>query len=118
MRTSLILLVAIASLFGFTAARQAEATKTDTFKVYGNCGMCKATIERALKKKDGIVSRNWDVETKMLTVTYYPSKITLEQIHQKVAAVGYDTELARAKDEVYEKLHPCCHYERPEKTPQ
>jgi periplasmic mercuric ion binding protein len=118
MRTPLILLVAIISMVGFTAARQAEATTTETFKVYGNCGMCKATIERALKKKDGIVSRNWNVETKMLTVTFYPSKITLEQVHQKVAAVGYDTELARAPDAVYEKLHPCCHYERPAKTPQ
>ncbi len=115
MRTPLILLVAIVSLIGFTAALPAEATKTETFKVYGNCGMCKATIERALKKKDGIVSRDWNVETKMLTVTFYPSKITLEQIHKKVAAVGYDTELERAPDAVYEKLHPCCHYERPAK---
>ena len=47
---------------------QAE-TKTETFKVYGNCNMCKANIEGVLKKKDGIISKKWDVEKKELTVT-------------------------------------------------
>ena len=47
-----------------------------------------------------------------ITVTYDPKAISLEKIHKKIAAVGYDTELQRAPDEVYEKLHSCCQYER------
>lgn len=98
-----------------TAFAQATDKKTETFKVYGNCGMCKATMEGALKKKEGVLSKSWDTKTKMITVTYDPSKITLTQIQQKIADVGYDTDSIKAKDEAYKKLHACCQYERPKK---
>jgi len=98
-------------LFGITVAR-AEDKKTETFKVYGNCGMCKENIEGALKKKDGVSKKEWDKDTKMLTVTYDASKITTTQIKQKIADVGYDTDEIHAKDEAYNKLHKCCQYER------
>lgn len=87
--------------------------KTDTIKVYGNCGMCKKRIEGALTKVKGIQSANWDVDTKMLTVTYDESKINLDDIHQKVADVGHDSDKAKAKDSVYNGLMGCCQYERP-----
>jgi len=90
--------------------------KTVKFKVYGNCGMCKSTIEKALKGVKGISWATWDTETKMITVRYNPKKIELEDIHKKIAAVGYDTEKAKAKDEVYNGLHGCCQYDRPEKN--
>ena len=93
----------------------AQTTKTNTIKVYGNCQMCKATIEGSLEEKDGIISKNWDMETSMLTVTYNPSKIKIKKIGKKIANVGYDNEYARAKNEVYNKLRPCCKYERPKK---
>jgi copper chaperone CopZ len=90
-------------------------SKTDTVKIYGNCSMCKTTIEKALKNTDGIISKNWNVETKILTVTYDPAKINLNVILQKIANLGYDSDAIRAKDEVYNKLPACCHYERPKK---
>ena len=104
----------IISFFSYGIA--SAETKTETFKVYGNCGMCKATIEGALKKKDGVVSKRWDVEKKELTVTYDPAKITVKQIGEKIAAVGYDNEYALAKDSTYNGLHHCCQYERPKKA--
>lgn len=96
-------------------AQKGSSAKTETFKVYGNCNMCKKTIEGALLKKDGVQSKSWDKTTKMLTVTYNSSQISLAQIKQKIADVGYDTDDVKAKDEVYEKLSPCCHYTRPGK---
>ena len=93
----------------------AQDKKTDTIKVYGNCGMCKTTIESSLKKKDGIISKNWNKETKKMMVTYDPSKINLKQIGEKIASVGYDNEYVTAKDEVYNNLHHCCQYDRPKK---
>lgn len=95
------------------ANAQSPVKKTDTFKVYGNCGMCKETIEGSLKKKDGVEKKEWNVKTKMMTVTYDPAKISLEQIKQKIAGSGYDTDGSTAKDETYNKLHDCCKYERP-----
>ena len=90
-------------------------TKTDSFKVYGNCGMCKETIESALKKKDGILSKNWDKEKQEITVTYDPAKISVQKIGEKIASVGYDNQYATAKNESYNNLHKCCQYERPKK---
>lgn len=77
--------------------------------------MCKATIEGALKKKDGVFSKKWNKETKMLTVTYDTVKITIKQIGEKVSDVGYDNEYATASDAKYNSLHQCCQYTRPKK---
>src|SRR3972149_456252 len=56
--------------------------KTITFKVFGNCDMCKSRIEKSLK------------------------------INECISAVGHDTEKQKAPDKVYNKLHKCCKYDR------
>jgi len=94
----------------------AQDSLTDSLKVYGNCNMCKANIEGALKKKDGVLSKNWAKETKILTVTYNPSKTTIQQIGQKIADAGYDNQYATASNSAYFNLHTCCQYERPQKS--
>lgn len=90
--------------------------KTETFKVYGNCGMCEKTIEGSLKNVKGIDKADWNKETKMMEVTFDPEVITLTEIKQKIADVGYDTDDVRASEKVYNKLPGCCQYERPEST--
>lgn len=89
----------------------AQTPKTETFKVSGNCGMCKSTIEKAAKT-EGVSKALWDVKTKVITVTYDPSKVKTEDIHKKIAASGYDTEKVKATDAAYAKLHSCCKYKR------
>lgn len=71
--------------------------------------MCKKRIETALDKT-GIKQAVWDTKSKELKVTYNSSKITEEQIHKVVAAVGHDTDKVKAKDEVYADLPFCCLY--------
>ena len=61
-----------------------------------------------------ITKADWDKETKMMEVTFDPEKTNLEAIEQAIADVGYDTDTAKAKDEVYDKLHSCCKYDRAE----
>ena len=85
--------------------------KTDTIKVFGECGMCKNRIQKALKT-EGITSAAWDTETKLLVVAYDASIISNDDIQKKMAAAGHDTEKYLADDKVYEKLPGCCHYER------
>lgn len=103
-------------IFGLTNSfAQTAEKKSEIFKVYGNCDMCKETIEGALKKKEGVLKKSWDTKTKMLAVTYDPSKISLTKIKQKVADVGYDTDEISAKDAIYSSLHKCCQYDRPKK---
>lgn len=93
------------------ALAQDKTLKTESFKVYGNCESCKARIEKSLKT-DGVSKANWDVKSKILTISYNPSKIGINDIHKKVAAVGHDTEKLKADDKVYASLPGCCQYER------
>jgi mercuric ion binding protein len=86
-------------------------SKTETFKVYGNCVMCKDRIEKVVKA-EGAETASWDLKTKMLTVNYDPSKTSKDGLCKKLAAVGHDTEKYKAPDDVYAKLPGCCHYER------
>jgi mercuric ion binding protein len=87
------------------------ATKTESFKVWGACEMCKARIEKTVKA-EGVTSASWDSKTQMLTVTYDPSKTNKDGLSKKLASVGHDTEKYKAPDDVYAKLPGCCHYER------
>lgn len=106
-----IILALLASAIGFNAFSNPMHEETATIKVYGNCSMCKNRIETALKVK-GISKADWDVKSKMLTVTYDPHVVTLDEIHNKIAAVGHDTEKVMADDKTYKNLMGCCQYER------
>lgn len=88
------------------------ATKKETVKVWGNCGMCKKTIEKSLKGVKGIESASWDKTTKILSVSFDDSKITMKKIEKKVAASGYDTQNVKANDGAYNNLAECCQYDR------
>lgn len=83
------------------------------FKVWGNCDMCKETIEAGLKVQ-GISRVNWDVDTKQIEVDYDSTKISLDQIQKTIAASGYDTEKYKADEQTYNNLPECCQYNRNE----
>ncbi|MBO6515103.1 MAG: heavy-metal-associated domain-containing protein [Bacteroidia bacterium] len=85
---------------------------TDSFEVSGNCGMCKKTIESSLSGLEGISYVNWDIDSKIMIVTYDPHALTLTSIKQKIADSGYDTDTIKAKEENYEGLPRCCQYDR------
>lgn len=87
------------------------AVKTESFKVYGKCEMCKARIEKTVKG-EGATEANWNAKTQLLTVSFNPSKSSKDTFSKKLASAGHDTELYKANDEAYEKLPGCCHYER------
>jgi len=95
----------------FTSASVFAQTKTDSFKVYGNCGMCKNRIEKAIKL-EGVTAAVWNADTKEMVVTYDSSKISNDDIQKKIAAVGHDTEKYSADDKTYKKLPGCCLYDR------
>lgn len=95
-------------------SNETDHNETEKFTVYGNCGMCKRTIEGSLKDVKGVASAEWNVDTDEMTVTFNTHKISLDDIKQKIADVGYDTDTHRAKAEVYNSLPGCCQYDRPE----
>ena len=99
-------------LFSAVVLGQNKSALRDTtiaFKVFGVCEQCKHRIEGVLKVR-GIESADWNIDTKILTITYAPSKISLEKINNKIAGEGHDTYYKKAKDVDYYALPKCCYY--------
>ena len=114
MKTAIRYIIVLCLVFSGVAARAQDSGITfknskTSFKVFGVCEQCKNRIEGALKTK-GIKSANWNVDTKMLTVSYDSSRISLPKIHSRLAAAGHDTYLKKAPDAVYRSLPQCCYY--------
>jgi copper chaperone CopZ len=93
------------------AVNSYSQSKTDSFKVYGNCSSCKARIEKAAML-DGVSKATWNVDTKVLSLVYNPTKVNSDDILKKIAAAGHDNEKFRATDKAYQSLPGCCQYER------
>jgi len=114
--TRLIFAIALLVAFGanasaHTGTRSAPDQKTETFKVWGKCDMCKTRIEKTVKA-EGVTVADWNDKTDMLTVTFDSDKTNVDALSKKLASVGHDTEKYKAPDNVYAKLPGCCHYER------
>lgn len=109
-------LIAAATLLTITACQaQIKNAKTATVKVYGNCGMCETSIEKAANK--GKTSKaDWNEATKMAIITYDSMKTNAESVLKNIALAGYDSEKFLAPDAAYDKLPGCCKYDREKKT--
>jgi hypothetical protein len=71
--------------------------------------MCKNRIEKTMKIKE-VEKASWNKQTKMLTVSYRPSGITVDSLQHRLAAVGHDTPKFTAPDSIYDALPGCCLY--------
>lgn len=108
--------MAIILLLSITIANaQIKNAKTETVKIYGNCGMCETTIEKAgnLKK---VAQVDWNKDTKIATLTYDSVKTSQDEILKRIALAGYDSEKFLAPDAAYNNLAGCCQYEREAKV--
>lgn len=110
-----IFVMFLAAVFSINMSAQTGKLKNESIKVWGNCGMCKERIEKAAKA-EGAATASWDSKTKLLAVSYDPSKTNADALAKKMAAVGHDTEKFKADEKVYNALPGCCHYDR-EKAP-
>jgi copper chaperone CopZ len=109
------MMLCIASTSLTSCEAQVKNAKTETVKIYGNCGMCETTIETAGNVKK-VAKVDWDKDTKMAILTYDSTKTNQDEILKRIALAGYDSDKFLAPDDVYSKLHGCCQYERVTKT--
>ena len=89
----------------------AQTAKTETIKVWGNCGMCKTTIEKSAKKA-GAKTASWNEDSKELKFSYAENKTSSAKIQEAIAKSGYDTQDFTADNKAYDNLHGCCKYDR------
>lgn len=108
---SKIWMIVIVLLSSVSSFAQISNSQTETVKIYGNCDMCKATIEKAgnIKKVAAVA---WNEKTKMAEITYNSKETNTDEILKRIALAGYDNEKFLAPDDVYAKLPECCHYDR------
>ncbi|MGV8879099.1 MAG: DUF3347 domain-containing protein [Sphingobacteriaceae bacterium] len=105
-------LMAISMLLSFTfVSAQVKNTKTVSLIIFGNCNICKKTIEKAGNVKKA-VNVEWNKDTKMATLTYDAEKTNQAEILKRIALAGYDSEDFLAPDNAYAQLPACCQYER------
>ena len=112
------ILVAITLLLSFTLCNaQIKNAKTNSVKIYGNCGMCKKVIEKAGSVKK-VAKVDWNVDTKMATLTYDAKKTNQDAVLKRIALAGYDSDTFLAPDNAYNNLPGCCHYDRSPLAPK
>ena len=97
----------------FATTSFSQKTKTETFQVSGNCGMCEAKIEKAAKAA-GATYADWNKDTKVITVKYNSTSSNLAKIQKSIADAGYDNVGVKTTTEAYDKLRACCKYDRTE----
>ncbi len=114
MKTLSLFAAIIFSLFSINTST-AQTTKTETIKVWGNCGMCKTTIEKSAKKA-GAKTADWNEDSKELKVSYAVNKTSSAKIQESIAKSGYDTQDFTAIQTAYDNLHGCCKYDRKNAT--
>jgi copper chaperone CopZ len=104
-----LLSVLIVAFFLFSTSSFAQKN-TEEIKILtsAQCGQCKTRIETAMAYEKGIVKSELDVDSKVLTVTYKPSKTTPDKIRKAINDIGYDADNTLANAEAYSKLPACC----------
>jgi hypothetical protein len=112
---SINLLMAMALLLSIsTCFAEIKNAKVETVHIYGNCSICKSTIETAANVKN-VVEVEWNKDTKMAVLTYDEKQTNQDEILKRIGLAGYDSDKFLAPDNVYAKLETCCQYERAEK---
>ena len=103
--TTLIMVVLMmVSACGFSQ----KNTKEIKIATSAVCGMCKDRIEGAFAYESGVKKTTLDLQTKVLTVVYNPSKTDENKIRQILNNLGYDADNTKADPKAYEKLPACC----------
>ena len=111
------ILVAITILLSLTSCNaQIKNAKTETVKIYGNCGMCEERIEKAGNLKN-VAKVDWNVDTKMATLTYDAKQTNQDAILKRIALSGHDSDKFLAPNDSYSKIPGCCQYDREAKVP-
>jgi hypothetical protein len=110
-----LMVIAALSFSYASSAAQIKNAKTETVKIFGNCGMCKTTIETAGNKKH-FAKVDWNKDTKIAVITYNNAQTNTDEILKRIALAGYDSDKFLAPDDAYNKLPGCCQYERVNKT--
>ena len=104
MKKIFILASILITIVSCTSKSNAEAK----FFVRGNCDMCKERIDKTVLSMKGVEKANWDVESKMIQISYDSTVVSTSDIEKAVAATGHATKAVPMDSTANEKLPECC----------
>ncbi|WP_026990483.1 heavy-metal-associated domain-containing protein [Flavobacterium subsaxonicum] len=109
-----LIVVMLIMLAGFTVQAQEKKNKNAKYdvEVKGNCGQCKARIEKAAYSVKGVKQATWNEESQDLQLIVDETKCSVADVRAAVAKAGHDTDEVKAEDTDYNSLHSCCKYDR------
>jgi len=101
------------TIIGFLAitgslSAQTEGKQYVEIQTSAQCGMCKASIEKAVGNVEGVKTADLDLETKIIGIKYDAAATNVEAIRTAITAIGYDADAVPADAKAYEGLHSCC----------
>ena len=89
-------------------AQDSPKKKKVSFKVSGNCEMCKMRIEKAALSVNGVKYANWSIPENQLRLIYNSNKVNIIEVHESVSNSGHDPSERRAPAEIYSELPRWC----------
>lgn len=101
----------LAAFTGFTLAAAAQQKGPKTVNISTptvQCEMCKNSIERYLKRVDGVTFVNVKYKQKQTQVKYAADRTNPEMIKAMIANAGYDADDVAANPDSYKMLPKCC----------
>lgn len=70
-----------------------DTRNMETLKVLGvDCNNCAANVRKALEVVDGIEKLDIRLSDKIAVVTFYPDKVSKQEITEKVEDFGFEVE--------------------------
>ena len=101
---------------GTTSTANTAAKYKTSFTIsgaqYGSLTYNFAKDGSQIERYDGVIEKDWNIESKLITVKFDSTKITLNGIQQLIAKSGYDNDGYYGDDYAYAKLPACCQYDR------
>jgi len=82
------------------------------FRVEGLCEMCKERIETTAKSVNGVEAAEWNMESKMLHISFDKSHTEIDEVKRAIADAGHDNDKYRTPDSTYNSLPECCLYRK------
>jgi periplasmic mercuric ion binding protein len=103
-------LLSIMMLFLMTEMTSAQTSKVSTVLIQtsAECNSCKVRLEDKLNYTSGVKYAELNLEDKKLKVKFNTKKITLDEIRQIIAQVGYDADSVKANPKSVKNLPACC----------
>ena len=103
-----IIIIALLFISCITLGQKKQTVDTVYIKTSALCDDCKERIETALNFQKGVKYAELNLETKVATCVYKPSKVSLNELRLALIRTGYDADEMKADPEALNLLPKCC----------